>query len=234
MKISLHPKAMAIIDNYLNIRISSWRVRCPYFINMKKRRSLKPVWVGKGFPDEIEKVANEILEKNSLIRLRSFYDAEDFIKLRSLGVDCSGLVSNVLDIHFKHCLGRSLFNMIGQPSLIRKFIFLLRPRTNISADLLTGKLNSQEVEVSDILPGDMLRFGPGHVGLIHWIDRSGRRLKKVGYIESHTKPKWGVQEGEIKILNKHLPLEYQKWSSKESKSRFQKVVRLKYLIPSGG
>lgn len=216
---------MAVIDNYLNIRISSWRVRCPYFINVKRRRFLRPVWVGKGSPDEIERAANEI---------SNLYEVEDFIKLSGLGVDCSGLVSNVLNIHFKHCLGKSLFNMIRQPSLIRKFIFLLRPRTNISADILTGKVNSREVNVSDIIPGDMLRFGPEHVGLIHWVDRSGRRLKKVGYIESHTKPKFGVQEGEIEILDQRLPLGYQKWSSKESKGRFQKVVRLRYLIPSGG
>lgn len=234
MKTSLHPKAMAVIENYLNIEIDQWKVRCPYFINIKMRRFLKPVWVGKGFPNEIERVANEILKNNSSIKLKNLYDVEDFIKLSSLGVDCSGLVSNVLDIHFKHCLGKSLFNMIKQPSFIRKFIFLLRPRTNVSADLLTGKLNSQEVDVLDIMPGDMLRFGSGHVGLIHWIDRSGQRLKKVGYIESHTKPKFGVQEGEIEMLDQRLPLEYQKWSSKESKKRFQKVVRLKYLSPSGG
>ena len=78
MKISLHPKAMTVVDNYLNIRVDSWRVRCPYFINMKKERLSRPVWAGKGFPDEIERTAKEILKKNSLIRLRSFSDEKLF------------------------------------------------------------------------------------------------------------------------------------------------------------
>ena len=185
-----------IVEKYFHIKFGPYVLPCPYYMNKMGVRFLPPVLVGKGKPDEIEKELSRHYKKDGHL-LKDETDALNAIKLLNLGVDCSGFVVNVLGLEAK----------IKHQGFYSKFKSLLRPRTHISADLLTGELNSEVVEISKVKPGDLIRRGKNHVMLVEWVD-----TKKFGYVSSSTRPLWGIQRGEIEILNSNEPLENQNWS----------------------
>ncbi len=193
---SLSPEQKEIVEKYFHIKFGPYVLPCPYYMNKTARRFLPPVLAGKGTPTEIERELNKHFRKNGHL-LKDEMDALNAIKLLNIGVDCSGFVVNVLN------LGAN----IKYTNLYTRLKALLRPRNNISADLLTGNLNSNPIRPSEVRPGDLIRRGKHHVMLVEWVD--GR---KFGYVSSSTRPLWGVQRGEIEITDPERPLEEQIWS----------------------
>lgn len=197
---SLPENQQRIIDNYFHIKVGSFSIPCPYYMNKRGRRFLRPVDAGKGTPKEIEAEVERWRRKfNS-----KFIDevaARNFMRLIQLGVDCSGFVVNVLGVA----------NTIKYPDLISRLKSWLRPRTNISADLLTGPFNSFPVTLSEIRAGDLIRVGKTHVMLVERIDND-----RIIYVSSGTRPEWGVQRGEIRLINPaDNRLDTQEWKIKE-------------------
>src|SRR3989344_3955225 len=101
---------------------------------------------------------------------------------------------------------------------------------NISADLLTGELNSVAVELAQVRPGDMIKRGRNHVMLVEWVD-----ARQFGYIHADTMPEWGLQRGAVEVIDAKLPLEKQGWSVKEDLGLYKKagdkeLVRLRVLM----
>ena len=238
MRKGLSPEAKKLLGHYFEIVVGKWRVGCPYFINVKKTRLLPVVYSGKGFPEEIEKEAKKIYLRRGralselMIINRSSDDAKDFLILAGLGVDCSGLVANVLDAHLKETAGRSIQRIVKQPGWYKKILSWVRPRTGFSADLLTGELNSNKVNLREVMPGDMIRQGKRHMMLIEWVESRNGRVVSLGYVESNTRPVWGVQRGEIWIVGESRLLEEQKWSMEAVKRRYARssdkgIVRLR-------
>lgn len=203
---SLPPHQKEIIDRYFHIKFGPYVLPCPYYMNKVGKRFLSLVLAGKGTPEEIEHELRRRYEKNGHL-LRDETDALNAMKLLNLGIDCSGFVVNVLGIEKK----------IKYRNIYTKLKALLRPRAHISADLLTGELNSDAVEISGVKPGDLIRRGKNHVMLVEWVDG-----KKFGYVESSTRPLWGVQRGEIEVVDPERPLENQKWSVEDDLEVYKK------------
>lgn len=193
---SLPPEQKKIIERYFHIKFGPYVVPCPYYMNKTGTRLLSPVLAGKGTPDEIEEELRRYYEKSGHL-LKDETDAINTIKLLNIGIDCSGFVVNVLNLGSK----------IKYRNLFAKLKALIRPRTQISADLLTGELNSSAIRVSQVKPGDLIRRGLNHVMLVEWVNG-----KKLGYVSSGSRPFWGVQRGEIEITNPDRSLEDQSWS----------------------
>lgn len=192
---SLPPHEKETVEKYLHIKFGPYVLPCPYYMNKIGERFLSPVLAGKGTPEEIENELSKYYKKHGHL-LKDETDALSTIKLLNLGIDCSGLVVNVLGIGVK----------TRYRNFYTKLKALLRPRAHISADLLTGELNSDAIELSQVKPGDLIRRGRNHVMLVEWVDG-----KKFGYVSSSTRPFWGVQRGEIEILDSKKPLENQNW-----------------------
>lgn len=212
MKKYLPKENIKILNRYLAIKVGKWRVRCPYYMNEKKMGMLNPVDCGKGLPEEIEKRIN----KNYLRvvnNLKNENDAVDLLKTAKIGIDCSGLVCNILGIKRVH---QSNFLMIIKAAI--------RPRTNISADMLTSWPNAFPILLSKIRPGDLIRQGKNHVMLIEWTERARNSVISLGYIESNTSPKFGVQKGGIRITDPTLSLEEQEWSEPLARNRYAKSL----------
>lgn len=185
MKHELSVQANKIIESYLAIKVGKWKIRCPYFMNVRGVRGLVAVYAGKGLPQEIEIEADKLYQKHSYIK--NEISAKSLLILAGLGIDCSGLVANVLGIQ-----------KVIQPTFFRSLMSIFRPQTNISVQLLTDPANSKLVKWEDVMPGDIIKQGRRHVMLIEWVDRVNGKPTEVCYIESNISPKWGVQRHTIK------------------------------------
>lgn len=203
---SLPPSQKETIEKYFHIKFGPYLLPCPYYMNKLGARFLSPVLAGKGTPEEIENELSKHYKKSGHL-LKDETDALNVIKLLNIGVDCSGFVVNVLN------LGAN----IKYQNLYTKLKAYFRPRTSISADLLTSELNSDAVRVSEVKPGDLIRRGKNHVMLVEWVDG-----KKFGYVSSSTRPLWGVQRGEVEIANPNKSLEEQIWSVTDDLEMYKK------------
>lgn len=190
---SLPERERRIIDKYFHIRFGSFELPCPYFINKRNKRLLSPVEAGKGAPEEIEAELLKWLGKFSKPPT-SAEEALNMVRLLGIGVDCSGFVVNVLDLG-----GR-----VKYPDFISRLRAALRPRSNISADLLTGPFNSRAVEISEVRPGDLIKPYSSHVMLVEGVE-GGR----ISYVHSSLRT-GGVERGEIQITNADKTWEFRR------------------------
>jgi len=65
-----------------------------------------------------------------------------------------------------------------------------------------------------VLPGDLIKEGETHVGLVEWVERRKGKTVRTGMAESNTKPEWGVRREIISQSDNYL-------------DRGRKIVRLK-------
>ena len=229
MKQELPKATRDLVDQYLGIRVGRWRVACPYFMNKRGRKGLSVVEAGKGLPMEIEIEIEKWYEKYKSVVLDAT-DAKNLMILVQVGVDCSGFAVNILDSFLQESGKKSLYEVVNWGWGKRVIWGKLRPRMNISSDLLTGKLNSERLDLTDVQPGDLIRRGKSHVMVVEWveIDKNGRL--RLGYIGSSTRPEWGVQRGEIEIGDVKKPLEDQKWSVADDLGIFKTTEGEKGLV----
>src|SRR3989344_6014719 len=229
MKVELSPEAKILIDRYFNIKVGEWSFACPYFMNERGLRNLPIAYSGKGLPEEIEAEISKIYERKKGV-VKSAASAKKMMIFCILGIDCSGLVVNILDEHLKETRGLSIYDVVRYPSWVWRLRAYFRPRTNISADLLTGELNIVAEELAQVRPGDMIKRGRNHVMLVEWVD-----ARQFGYIHADTMPEWGLQRGAVEVIDAKLPLEKQGWSVKEDLGLYKKagdkgLVRLRVLM----
>lgn len=151
----------------------------PYHINVPKIISSENVLLGKGNAKEIALKTIEYANKENikLIELtpKQIYS---FQKKHKLGIDCSGLVCQLLNFYFDTKLD------------VRK----------TSADMLTSSLLSQQIDIKDLKTGDLIRQKDGkHVLFV--IEKIG---DKVIYVDSSRDGR-GVRYGEFDITDKNFP-----------------------------
>jgi hypothetical protein len=130
-----------------------------------------------------------------------------------LGVDCSGLVNNILDAHLRETKGFGLVDAIATGVGLKWLLRKLRPRTSISANDLTNDLNSVLIKRPDVVPGDLIRKGKYHVLLVEKVERN-KALVEITYIESATRPIYGVQ----RIVTTTDNLEYRRLKKMHEKN----------------
>lgn len=170
--------------NELKLEISHY-LGIPYFTNKGKFKNHGDnVLVGKGTAKEIALKTVEIANDQNVILIDlSLKDFYNFQKKNHIGIDCSGLASNLL-------------NFYG--NLNSKKIDINPRRT--SADMLTTLPISHQVkDLSKIQTGDLVRQKNGHhiLFIIEKIDTT------VYYVES-SQDSGGVVNGYFKLDDKNF------------------------------
>ncbi len=177
------------INSYLGI---------PYFSNTKKTISSENALVGKGTAKEIALKTIELanLQNIKLLNLSS-KQIYNFQKKNHLGIDCSGLVYNLLKI-IEPKVDDILIGTEGKKGVRR-----------LSANLLTSAPNAAKLSTYDVKPGDLIRADNGR----HVIFIIEKINDTIHYIHSSDKTKIsGVHLGFIEIINPQKPLNHQIWS----------------------
>lgn len=183
----LSPQAEQIIHNYFNLPFKGIAgVRTPYFNNTRQReRGQLRVLVGKGTPQEIVEETKIIsiqyhaglFDKQGDCCLHNSHtgkpvtpdDLRRFLVDHSLGIDCSGFVTQVLLTHYRETKGENFMKkitIIPSDKIMRRLIAWLRPVENISVAVYANDTNSASIRnIQEIKPGDliiMLKTGPRH------------------------------------------------------------------------
>ena len=150
-----------LINHYFNLKINGKTVKTPYHINVKHVRAELRSLVGKGSPEEIESELNIFAKlRNFNLQKASKEEIREFMQKEGIGIDCSGLVSHILNAWLKAERKGSLASNITFPKLplFKKIAIFIRPIENINANLLTNKENTIPVELKDVQIGDLIRL----------------------------------------------------------------------------
>lgn len=226
MILKLPDEVQNLIDQYLSLEINGKTVKTPYYRNVKRVRAELRSLVGKGTPTEI------IEETKIYAKLRGFRfrkatvdNIRKFMLSQGLGIDCSGLVAHLYDRWLLSVNKGSLYqNLTFAPnrSLYKRFVTWLRPIEHMGANLLTGRLNTDPIELCEVAPGDMIRLkglrGGHHVALITEVtyDKDAKPEKFL-YVQST--PYYGDDNGvrisEVKITDCTKSLRVQVWCDPE-------------------
>ncbi len=214
--------AQQIIDKYKNLDLGNKKVRCPYYINVKKNKDLRAM-VGKGTPEEIIMEAR-IWEKLKGINFEKMTEEEirSFLIERGLGIDCSGFVTHALNYWHYSKTGKNIFNELnpGYDKILRKIVYFLKPVENLGVLQLCSDKNSFPVQINDVKPGDVIRStwkrkNSYHILIVTEVTKSDNGVvKKIKYANSTEQygKNNGVREGEIEITDINLPLHKQNWT----------------------
>lgn len=213
--LTLPPKTRELIDRYLNISAAGKSFPCPYYQNIWKKRK-QAVFAGRGTPEEIEKWAKKLVEFKPILKTLSVEDLRFRLTLAEIGLDCSGLATNLINQFLLEKHNLSLFQLGKQKNFdfkLKVHIFL-RPKTNFSAKTLTSHPLAEPVKVDQAKPGDLIKFGSFHVALITKVWKDKNKVQKLEYIHctSNYGKNYGVKIGQIEIINPEKGLEDQNWT----------------------
>lgn len=153
-------------------------LKLPYSKNVLKDGKIikEKILGGKGHWSDIKKETEKVAkEKNinlSILTNQQFYN---FQKKNHIGIDCSGLVCQLLNFYF-------------QANLL--------PRKT-SANMLTSSPLSKKIKSEDIKTGDLVRQKNGH-HVLFIIKKQGNIIK---YVDSSQKGR-GVKYGQFNIQDK--------------------------------
>lgn len=216
MKAILPAKTADLVNEYFNLKIGKHRVQCPYFQNITKRK-VSPLYGGKGSPEEIASETQKLLNTNGKHVDNYSPDSIRYnMVMAGLGIDCSGFVAKILSEYLKE-LGKGTIKANTKPikkSLIWKLRHNFRNSTNLSANTLTSDTNCIHIDdLNNVKPGDLLRVGPGHVGIITEVELMDGLAKKITYCHStwDYSDQYGVRTGSIVVTKPNGKLEDQKW-----------------------
>ena len=241
----LSPQAQKIINDYFNLPFEGLTgIRCPYFNNIRRRaRGQLRGLIGKGSPEEIVEEAkilsmqyqHNIFDKDGFCCLHAAHTDEEknndirkFLIDNDLGIDCSGLVSQVLVAHFKETQKIDITKKMHfwpLKNFWRYSIAKLRPIENMSVRVIAKPENTKKItdgrepyDWSLLLPGDlvmMFETGPknkrNHILLIE--DNYGSIIKYVHSRAWSSEGKYGhgIARGEIKLTAPGHGLIEQTW-----------------------
>lgn len=214
MKLTLPERSIKLINCYKNIQMGPYVFVCPYFQN-KSIKAFLSVFLGKGSPKNIESIANKLYIK---YKPNNSISAKNLLIKCNIGIDCSGFVLNVVLASLQKPL--AIMPFLIKPLTRRPLSVLrhyLRFFTNISANTLTSDKNCINIrEINDILPGDLIRTGKVHVGIITEVTKQKNNVVSFRYVHSVSggTRKIGISEGKVVIINSNIPLEKQKWIEK--------------------
>ncbi len=239
MNQTLSQPALDVIQNYLSLPFPGKQVSCPYFNNRRVRlRGGLRALIGKGNPEDIveEAMIISLREKIDLKKL-SDQNLKQFLVEHKLGIDCSGLVYHILDAEMKAQGKGSLHQVLKRPwfkNPIRKLLVKLRPIENTGVGTFNHEVNSIEVSLKDIQPGDLIiMMGAGlkqdynHILIINQITDN-----KIQYTHSFQYPtdgqyNHGVRQEAITIVNLNKNILEQNWSEPQMRKYAQEAKKVK-------
>lgn len=221
MRKVISPYAQEIIDRFQHIKIRDKEVVAPYFRNVKRVRAELRSLVGKGSPEEIAEETIIFAQLRGFpIKSSTADEIRHFMQTQGIGIDCSGYVVHIFDHWLKRSNKPGIARNIRHngASIYRRFVRKLRPIENISAELLTGELNTKKVRWQNAQPGYIIRLKGidqgHHVALITAVEYDdNNNITKIEY--THSSPHFhqanGVRIGIIEIKDHTKPLESQNW-----------------------
>ncbi len=225
MKLKLPPKTMSLVDHYLNLKVKGHLLPCPYYENVLRKKG-RPVFEGKGTPEEIEIEASKLFDTKEKPTLS---EINNKMRKVNLGIDCSGLATRILDTFLVEKYGRTIRNSLtpidkSPLGWVRHFI---RTYTNISANMITSKENTTNItDYKDIKPGDLIRAGKQHVGIVMEVEIKSGVVEIITFIHSISDKmkQAGVRKGIIRITKPSKKLEYQKWYEVPNNSMYEEFL----------
>lgn len=234
---SLSPQALEVIQKYFQLPFPGKQISCPYFNNRRARlRGGLRAMIGKGSPEDIVEEATifSLREKVDLNKLNN-EELKKFLINHNLGIDCSGLVYHILDAEMQARGKGSLHKVLKRPwfkNPLRKFLVKLRPIENTGVGTFHHEVNSFEIKLSEIQPGDMIIImGAGlkqdynHVLLVESVNSE---LGTLNYIHSFQYPtdgqyNHGVRQESITITDTNKNLLEQTWSEPQMQEYAKKA-----------
>lgn len=229
---TLTPEATKVVDDYLNLPLAGKSVQCPYLNNRRaKIRGGLRVMIGKGTPKEISEEAELIALKQKIKLTDLDEDAlKKFLVDNGLGIECSGFVYHTLDAELQARGKGSLAQHLRFPKIknpIRKLLTRMRTAENTDVTIFADDINSVEIPVSEIAPGDFVtykgskEFG-NHIILIQGIEFENGKPAKIFYTHSNEIPEdgkygHGIRQGSFVITDVNKKVAQQQWP-KDDKS----------------
>lgn len=214
-----------LIKEYFELPLGGKKVKCPYFMNLKKERAGLRVMVGKGSAEEIVHEVKVWAQLKGIdLNEASEQQIREFMLKKGIGIDCSGFAVYVLDAWTKFLGKGHVWKKLKyfSNSPLMRFRRWLRPVENVGANLLTSELNCEKItDLNLIQPGDLIRAkgkqaNAHHVAVITetYRDEATKRLEKIVYVHAHRfyGPENGVRQGEIEITDLSKGLKEQKWN----------------------
>lgn len=226
---TISAEAQAVIDQYLNLNLGGKTMPAVYHINSGHIKDLR-VMVGKGTSTEIEMETKIWAQLKGLDLMQMDQDhIRQFMRQRSIGVDCSGYLFHIFDSWLKASRQRGLAHQLKfvRPSLWFKLKLRLRPAENIGADMMTSDLNSAAADYAEVQPGYVIRSNSilqnvDHIMLITKVARNqDGELLWFEYTHStyHFGTANGVRIGKIAITNAKKALAEQDWQERDANGR---------------
>lgn len=194
------------IDKYFTLNVAGMKVICPYYMNVGG--ILKDsVFAGKGSPVEIENKAKDIFSHIDLVN-----KDENFIRSEmshnDLGIDCSGLVYQILNTWLRDISKKSeLKDYLPKSRTFnpRRIISrMIKPQSSVSADMFTSSPISKKIDLKDVQPGDLIRTRGGkHILFVTEVEYNDTIPTKITFVQSASLYKrTGVRYGSVELIKK--------------------------------
>lgn len=204
----IQDKFYHFLKSYLEIKLDGKTYNCPYWSNKIRRGKvvIRGFQNGKG---ESVSIRNELMrllkdEINHALILGSRKNLFKFAKCHRIGIDCSGLVYQLLNRLVK--IGYKNSKIIDLEDVFTGGI----NKTDVK--LLTGQQFTKKINnITRIQLGDLIRINNGrHIALILTKNRN-----IITYVHSsNLTQETGVHLGKIRIINKSQSLTKQDWLEK--------------------
>jgi hypothetical protein len=222
---TIHSSALDVISSYQKLMLGGKFVSTPYYINANRNKDLRAM-TGKGTPSEIIMEA-KIWEKLKGINFRELSEDEikQFLMDRSLGIDCSGFVVHVMNAYSKEFYKTPIWNKLKIPAkdIFSTLKYILRPAEQLGANIITNHENTEEIEIENVKPGDLIRSkakrnNSHHIMLVTRVSfNDSGNVQSIQY--THASPYYGmlngVKTGDIIIRDIEKPLWDQEWTEKD-------------------
>lgn len=240
----LKENTQKLIQDYFNLPIMDIKnIKCPYYNNAyhKKRAELRAL-IGKGTPQEIASEAMIISRQygNNFLRQKNLTAKEiiHFLTEHQLGIDCSGLVSQILNTEKPKFFKKIKF---PKANILRKLLIKLRPIENLSARVYSDNENTELISsgkktfnLNNLKPLDLIIMLeiPAFKNMDHILLITEVSENKIKYIHSR---QWqnepaeesGVTEGIINIIKPQGNILEQEWIEKEKIGEENQTFSLK-------
>ncbi len=240
MKNSIAPKeVLDAIKKYENLTFKNFKTKVPYYRNRPTLLFTPPVEAGKGDPEEIQKYIDEVIAKSPYAnRIKNNDTFRKALIAFGIGLDCSGLVYNLLDIWAKVKHQKSLAHFLPKenPIFIRKFFSrLIKPQSSMSADDFTSEPFARQIKGTlNIRAGDLIRTKGGHhVLMIISTEFYGNHFEIVAYQSSDSHYPHGLVSTLIQVPSDKINLALGTWIDMKVKYLYRNKSYEGFVLVSG-
>jgi hypothetical protein len=225
---TLSKPALDVIDQYLHFHAGPAITSIPYYNNKSiKARATLRTYVGKGSPQDIRDEFEAIVLKNKIdSKAFSNDDVKKLLVDNGLGIECSGFAYHTLEAESQNrglgTLGKRI-TFINCNGFVGQIRCSIRPAENCDVETFASDLNSKNIILREIMPGDLITMTPAmdssernHILIVREVQYENSLSKKILYSHSIAYPEdglygTGVRNGVIEIDNVDNLITEAKW-----------------------